>query len=156
MSYQSERVCGECGQKYTATGRNQKLCPCCKAQDIYNRKLAQREYNLLFGVGSGGNQWGDKNCQWRGGHTVAWAETKAQKLASTKHCEECGKDLSSTIGTSNSNGRNGHWAIHHMDLNRANNSPENLKLLCKRCHQVIMHNCKEHWGAYASNKRWAR
>lgn len=32
------------------------------------------------------------------------------------------------------------WCVHHKDHNHYNNAPDNLELLCKRCHQ-LEHNC---------------
>jgi hypothetical protein len=47
-------------------------------------------------------------------------------------CELCGS-------------RNGRLEIHHKDKNRKNNSPENLILLCSKCHAKLDgRGCKKH------------
>jgi predicted HNH restriction endonuclease len=37
--------------------------------------------------------------------------------------------------------------VHHLDENRKNNSPDNLKTLCANCH------CRTHWGNSQKRER---
>lgn len=53
-----------------------------------------------------------------------------------RYCERCNKDLKDV--------NNHSWCVHHKDHDRTHNDPENLELLCKRCHQ-IEHEC---WKAF--------
>lgn len=137
--FHSQRVCGRCSVTFVG-GHRAKLCPKCKPVS-------------LKGVGSGGNQWGEKNHRWKGGWMSGLLRRQIIEDAN-KCCELCSTDLSKHIGI-NYSGRNGWWGIDHIDGNRRNNVRENLRLLCKRCHQ-LKHDCARVFGATASAVRWER
>ena len=133
--------CWMCGVNIVATGPSQRYCPSCAVQ---KHKEAQKRGNENFrrkngrpvGVGKGGSnlRYTDNPLctKGMGQFRRLSKEIKEQK----RSCERCGTDLSSA-------GRYG-WCVHHIDHDRTHNTPDNLILLCKRCHQ-IEHRC---WEAF--------
>jgi hypothetical protein len=58
---------------------------------------------------------------WRGDKAGRWAHHKrAQKVMERRQCTRCDRTT--------------HLVIHHQDENPANNSLENLEVLCRACH----------------------
>jgi 5-methylcytosine-specific restriction endonuclease McrA len=73
-------------------------------------------------VGSGNNQFGEKNPFWKGGKTLF------RKIAFTNYPHICNRcDATNDL------------LVHHKDKNRLNNNVDNLEILCKKCHQN--HHC---------------
>ena len=69
----------------------------------------------------------------------------AQIVKSVGHCQECGHD-----------GSESRLGIHHKDRNKRNQSPDNIQVLCHRCHM------REHaaagetgWDGYWKKRRYA-
>lgn len=130
-------VCVDCGNESETKSLNQKRCGSCKE---INKKEYARKYlreKRVSGIGSGNNQGkGTMHHSFKSGIGIF----KRIKLESMKEliCENCSKDLTDLI-SDKKKGRY-FWCVHHIDGNRENNSLENLKLLCKRCHQ-LEHNC---------------
>ncbi len=111
--------CKSCGDVFEPTGSCQKFCANCK--DLQD-KLRMKEYHQKTYVRKGYNQFRENNNNWKGGIGVYRQIKKAEQ------CEECGSKEN--------------LCIHHEDENRYNNSLENLRCLCRRCHQ-IHHRCWE-------------
>lgn len=137
-------ICISCGAKFEYErpnkngGRKRKTCNVCKmkqAQEVARR--ADRSYRErhggVVGCGSGNNQCGEKNHQWKGGRGKPfYRRVLFEKYGKDTVCSNCGekpKELSQLL-------------VHHIDRNRENNSPENLVPMCKRCHQME-HDCHE-------------
>lgn len=136
------RTCTRCGTEYTPTGPAQRMCVrCSTAVKKAYRKSYYDKYEGT-GVGSGSNQQGENNHQWKGGTSPKiYRRTKFESTTERK-CERCGVDLSGVIGTRYGRGL---WTVHHKDGDDTNRSPENLELLCKRCHQTE-HRCWENFS----------
>ncbi len=126
MSSLKERTCLLCESAYQPTGPAQKYCPPCgkKRSEECKERSARLSYENAVrtgrikapGVGTGGNQWEEKNSQWKGGISTPIAWRRGLKDS----CERC----ESTA----------HLLVHHKNRNRKNNDPSNLETLCKSCH----------------------
>lgn len=136
------KSCLECSA--TTEGRA-KRCLACKKR-IHARKVAEFRARTgrikKPGSGSGGNQTGASNHQYKhGGYTH---ETQRQTIKiSRQNCERCNVSLIDAD--------HHEWCIHHKDHNARNNPADgsNWELLCKRCHQ-IEHEC---WTAFSKVQR---
>ena len=86
-----------------------------------NRRQVMSEGNSTARLRSG--QFGDANSQWIGDAvSVKGGRSRALRLfPEAEPCEECG---------------NPKGERHHRDGNTANNAPENVAWLCRRCHMV--------------------
>lgn len=129
------KTCLSCGVDFIVRGPNHKRCDTCAQQKNKETMRQWRLDNVVTGQGSGAYP-GEVNSFYKHGICVmrGWAKDRLAELNNC--CERCG----STIDVS----RRGTWAGHHKDHNRLNNTPENLEVLCKRCHQ-IEHEC---WRAF--------
>ncbi|MCK9471940.1 MAG: HNH endonuclease [Bacilli bacterium] len=120
-------VCKECGEEFTKQTKSFAwYCPDCrKKKDVEKVMKSRKKYNpeIKVGVGSGGNQWGENNSQWKGGESRIYHNIYRKKGKNSKVCEKCGSDR--------------FLIIHHIDFNHYNNSPENLQKLCRSCHSKI-------------------
>ena len=115
------RNCTVCNRVYRPTGPAARYCPKCgNARRIESQRRAilksQIKKGVKVGVGSGGNQWGENNPQWRGG---VYDHRKYRKTS----CELCSNT--------------GRLDVHHKDGNRLNNQESNLMTLCRSCHRSI-------------------
>ena len=132
-------VCTICSRKRPKTGRNQKYCEACRA--TANRAHIdenRRRKGVRVGIGSGANQpKGDKHPAYKNGISGFAAFRKVARQT-IRYCQRCRKDLH--------NAKSAEWAVHHRDHDRANNTPENFELLCKRCHQ-LEHDCAAQFPA---------
>lgn len=136
------RTCNACGKPYKPTGRNQKYCSyTCSAPIRVARSRAYYDKHYRTGTGSGGNQQGANNHQWKGGASPYFYQRKKLDSLASPACERCGTDLSKYVRNANNRG---YWTVHHKDHNTSNNDLGNLELLCKRCHQVE-HRCWENF-----------
>ncbi len=130
------KACKECGQDFITKGPASLYCEVCgpkigKEKLQASRRRAEAKRGTMVGIGSG-NYFGKYNTEhpsYKNG--ITWYRDIArQKGEST--CSRCGCDLDFDNQYM--------WCVHHIDHNRDNNSPQNLELLCKRCHQ-LEHNC---------------
>jgi hypothetical protein len=118
MTYKRKpKQCLMCAQVYTPSGNCSKFCNTCAE---VNRKQTMRNRHQRTYVKKGYSQFRENNNNWKGGIGVYRQIKKAEQ------CEECGSREN--------------LLIHHIDEDRYNNTLENLKCLCKRCHQVN-HKC---------------
>lgn len=92
---------------------------CVTCYRFRNRTGSPRPYGARNGTKEGVPS-GDKSTHWRGDE--ARPETKrrrAQKAFKLGKCESCPKPATDR---------------HHKDGNTGNNNPDNIKILCRRCH----------------------
>lgn len=125
------KLCSDCLVEFVVRGQNHKRCDQCAKKNNLLKMRKWRIENVVTGEGSGGKP-GALNGAYRHGICTMrrWAK---ERLASLNNCcERCGNLIDVSL--------KGTWAGHHKDHNRLNNIPENLEVLCKRCHQVE-HEC---------------
>ncbi len=118
-------VCIRCGTELT--GQQRKYCSTKCSSYCYC--LRKGRFSKP-GVGSGGNQLGEKNHQYKNGIGTF------RKRAFEQYgyiCNKCGAVHK--------------LCVHHIDEDRTNNIVENLKVLCKRCHQSH-HETRNNLGQY--------
>lgn len=113
------RVCLKCKSEIPKKSQKRKYCSdkCRSAYISYRHKL---RHGLIKkpGVGSGGNQVGQNNHQYKTGWTTYRRKAKENL---TQICNRCGsKD---------------NLLVHHRDHDRTNHELKNLEVLCKACHQ---------------------
>lgn len=117
-------LCMKCdGEIPIDKNNNAKFCSnkCRTSYNSYKWCLKNNKFKKP-GVGSGGNQLGEDNHQYKTG--IGTYNKKA--LAYYGHvCNRC---------KTNSN-----LVVHHIDEDRTNNNLNNLEVLCKKCHQN--HHC---------------
>lgn len=137
------KVCRLCGKDYVASGPAGFYCDVCVVE---HRKASSRKRNAihraklgcLVGVGSGNAQgFGIDHHSYVSG-IKGFSKRKLESMP-VHMCEECGLDLTTIIQTEHYM-----WVVHHVDHDRSNNSLTNLRLLCKRCHQVT-HDCSSNF-----------
>lgn len=126
------RVCIKCkGEIPEHKYSNAKYCSdkCRSAYIAYQHCLRHGKFKNP-GVGSGGNQKGEKNPNYKTG--IGTYSKNAFEYYGRK-CNRCNSEQN--------------LLVHHKDENRTNNSIENLEVLCKRCHQE--HHCvRDTFGKY--------
>lgn len=137
MPHKSKIICVNCSTEFTPTGPAQKYCQSCGPiikRQVRNAWFGAKRRAAGKKVGSGSVK-GEKASCYKHGKSVfdRYARERKEEL---QHCEECGKDLSTASRWG--------WVGHHIDHNPMNNVYSNLKILCKRCHQVE-HKCWENF-----------
>ena len=138
MTTYKSKPCLNCNTEYTPTGPCSKYCLDCQPLMIKQMQLrGQEAYRRRQGMRIGRGARPEKeNSMYSHGQCVFRRWAKELKVSSKGFCEDCGKDLRTATHYE--------WVGHHRDHNRMNNTKENLKLLCKKCHQ-IEHEC---WKAF--------
>ena len=134
--------CLDCGIEVVKTGPRTNRCPECtlkhkrKIRNAWHMQDRIKKGDPTVGLGRGGsNKKGEDNPLFKTGMGRFYAMRK-EMLATIKHCERCGKDLT--------NASKYEVCVHHIDHDRTHNVRENLIVLCKRCHQ-LEHEC---WKAF--------
>ena len=77
--------------------------------------------------------------------------TKAREAAlerAGRKCEKCGAEWSRAWG-----GRSMALEVHHRDQDRTNNAPENLQVLCRRCHADVHQRLYRERNPYPSREQ---
>ena len=70
---------------------------------------------------------GEEHANWKGDKASAKAgRNRCQKMFPVRQCEICGDDCKDC----------GRLHRHHKDGNTLNNTPENVQVLCARCHSL--------------------
>jgi predicted nucleic acid-binding Zn ribbon protein len=103
--------------------KNAKFCSDrCRA--AFNSHKSRVKHGLIKvpNVGSGGNQWGKNNHQYKTG--IGTYSKKAFDHYG-RICNRCSSEKN--------------LLVHHINHNRSNNDLSNLEVLCKKCHQD--HHC---------------
>jgi len=124
-------VCIKCNNVITNKRKRLKFCSpkCRNAYNAYQWCLRKSKFEKP-GVGSGGNQKGEKNHMYKTG-IGSYSKKGFTNLPNV--CNRCG-DLEKLL-------------VHHKDENRSNNELDNLEILCKRCHQEH-HSARDISGKY--------
>lgn len=125
-------LCIKCGSEIVSKRAN-KFCST-RCRTAYHSWKSRIRSGLIDkpGVGSGGNQEGTRNSQYKNG----WTKYKDLPFENgkLKVCERC----SSTK----------HIVVHHKDEDRSNSDLNNLEVLCKKCHQNHHHHRDPTTGKY--------
>jgi predicted nucleic acid-binding Zn ribbon protein len=112
--------------------RNSKYCSVkCRQRTADDKYRVKHGKTQLFGVGSGGNQRGEKNNQWTGKSGAGGCLRAMRALPNI--CNRCSS-------TSN-------LVAHHVDHDRTNNDISNFEILCSRCHRKH-HETRDSFGRY--------
>ena len=122
---EKEFTCRIWGCQYRMKAKKSFYCSKCgrkkRSMDVMLRR--KREHpETVIGCGSGGNQQGEKNHNYKNGlshyrdNFLKWNPDICQ-------CEICGSV--------------DYLVVHHVDQNRKNNKPENLMMLCRSCHAQV-------------------
>lgn len=139
--------CTDCENMFTYQrtlkdgGRKRTRCDSCalsrkkeslkRAMDKHREKKGQK-----VGVGSGGNQRGENNPRWSGGHSQYRKTCFAHHGSSCYHC-----------------GSEENVVAHHLNEDRADGRPENLRPVCWRCHQTVEHDCSKSLDSITPEQR---
>ena len=130
------KACRNCNKDYKTKGPASLYCNACaisvgKEKLKLSRIKSELKRGTLVGIGSGNyfGKYNTKHPSYKNG--ISWYRDIA-KNKSQDACSRCAINLDFSNQYM--------WCVHHIDHNRNNNSPDNLELLCKRCHQ-LEHNC---------------
>jgi len=125
-------VCIKCNNVIINKRKGLKFCSvkCRNAYNAYQWCLRKDKF-VKPGVGSGGNQEGTNNHQYKTG-IGTYSKKGFANLPNV--CNRC-KSLEKLL-------------VHHMDEDRSNNELHNLEILCKGCHQKH-HETRDFLGRYA-------
>jgi len=123
--------CEICGMVFMFKGRTKaKYCVACRKKVRVQCVVKSRIKRGLLerpGVGSGGNQLGNKNP-----NSLVRREKRQKALtAYRKTCYRYWEHQCVLCGASN------HLEVNHIDRDTRNDSPENLVPLCRSCHRGI-------------------
>ena len=127
-----QRVCIKCNNVITNKRKGLKFCSakCRNNYNSYQYHIRKGHYKMP-GVGSGGNQVGKNNHQYKDG--IGTYRKIAFSFKESK-CERCNSE--------------DNLLVHHKNEDRSNNELDNLEILCKRCHQKH-HEHRDSLGKYA-------
>lgn len=121
------RVCQHDAQK---TGEIKKCHICNKEIWRIKKEISRNKSGLFFCSKKCSMTWknsvmnsGENHYLWNGG--ISFYRRKKEGLSDIIICEECGINDRRVL------------VVHHLDLNRHNNEPENLIWLCRNCHYLI-------------------
>lgn len=120
LSYPA-KTCSRCGRQFPPKRPYQKRCvDCVRPHEL--ERLRERWHRTY--VRKGYNQGGAQNNNWKGGT----ANRTYQNICVAAHGDRCFKCGAEAV------------LVHHLDEDRENNTVENLRPMCKRCHQ-LEHDC---------------
>lgn len=140
FTYQKTRLAGRKKVRCESCAKKHKEASAKARMDRYRERNGQR-----VGVGSGGNQWGEHNAQWKNGTSKKYY----RRLCFEAHgyaCHHCGWSPSKPSEMPS-------LLAHHIDEDRTNNAAENLRPVCKACHQNTEHPTpRDSKGRYCRNK----
>ena len=107
--------CTLCGITFIRASNRQKYCTECKRS--VDRENCKGYYSRTYKK-KGYNQARENNNAWKGG--IGWYPKLKLEIGK---CQEC-----SSVEN---------LLVHHIDTDRSNNDPSNLKVLCRRCHHRL-------------------
>lgn len=122
-------ICKDCEAAFTYNGRGRCLrCPGCRKISARIRSYeSQVRLGRIVnpGSGKGGNQFGENNHRWQGGHSQVYAGNYRTTCFRywPRECAVCGRDFD--------------IEVHHVDGNGKNNDPCNLVPLCHDHHWQV-------------------
>ena len=141
--------CAICGKKFEhlkthRSGTTRRYCDECrdelKRQRSYDLRV-RRGFIRNPGVGSGNAQGkGPESKFYKTGGRIYRKMAQAIIPADQWKCYYCGATSSKSRTDPT---KQLPLLVHHIDGNRNNNDPSNWRIVCKRCHQVIEHNCED-------------
>lgn len=129
------RTCA-CGASYTSQRKDRKECDVClksrKSQAVMSRR-AKTNPRLKRGIGSGGSQHYHPEAVPEGSLSSELSpRLRADILKRDGNlCRVCRCELTQAIAQ-----------VHHVDMCRQNNQPNNLVSLCRNCHGEVHHEIK--------------
>lgn len=140
-------VCQMCGNtfeymKVHKSGYQRKFCDECTKQRkrtaAYNSRVRLGHIHNP-GVGSGNAQGSGRDSKYyKDGSSTYRKDARAYFGPDGWKCFYCG----ATFSTSRKDPtKHMSLLVHHIDGDRTNNDPSNWRVVCKRCHQVVEHNC---------------
>lgn len=142
-------LCKRCGQEFTylrtySSNGVRKYCEACKIElhreRAYNSRL-RRGLIKNPGVGSGNAQGnGVQNHNYTNGYGIYRKLAMEHIPPEQWKCMYCGATYSQSRKHPS---KKMPLLIHHKDGNRRNNDPSNWEIVCKRCHQVLLHKCEQ-------------
>lgn len=122
-----EFICEKCNKsfiKHTTNRKKFRFCDTCLEEikhELYiNNKIQKYGFETNI-VGSGGNQYGGNNPNWKNGISIE--NNYRGKFRGPNECYFCGRTSSVDI--------------HHLDGNHNNNDKKNLIQLCRSCHKRL-------------------
>lgn len=110
--------------KHTTNRKQFRFCDKCVEdikEETYIYNKIQKYGTAANLVGSGGNQWGENNPNWKDG--ISKENDYRGKFRGPNECYFCGRTNSVDI--------------HHLDRNHDNNDKKNLIQLCRSCHKRL-------------------
>jgi len=136
-------TCLDCSVVFQHIGRRPAIrcLPCRKKWQAHKVHVCSIKKGRIKtpGVGSGGDQEGEKNSRWKGGVAAYRKYARKGKLV----CAICGVTKPSAA-----------LCAHHLDHDRSNNDLSNLQLLCKSCHQNVAHPLvRDSHGRYTAEEK---
>lgn len=130
QEYKYTKVCVNCKRQYGSNARGQRFC-CDKCRVNYQKSLKEErrfysERKELMRIKSRS-------------HALAVEIKRYQLYRDNKPyvCEICGEPATE---------------VHHKDLNFLNNTPENLIVLCKKCHSAAHSEAEKKEGGKELNR----
>ena len=134
LERRAAKNCLRCERLFVPTGQNQKRCAECAR--VHQLEANRERWHRTYVKKGARDQRGEKNHQWNGG-TSPSSYRRICFAAHGYRCFRCGGE-----------GK----LVPHLDEDRENNTVENLRPICKRCHQ-IEHDCTANLPAPGSLKR---
>lgn len=126
-----DKACAVCGETFSPAGQNSKYCDVCRAE-VQRAKVRIASYRHAVetgrikkpGIGSGNDNGHDEQARTYKNGIGIYRRTAYK--AHGYNCLRCGVDLRTL--------RPRQGCVHHLNENRKDNHPENLAVMCRKCH----------------------
>lgn len=123
--YEKDFICKRCGAPFQKAAKKAYYCEDCRKKvrsEQVMRSRKKRFPETAIGVGSGGNQRGRNNHNFKDG--LSHYKDNYNRLHPEDNCcAICGSTRC--------------LVVHHVDMNRKNNHPDNLVKICRSCHAQV-------------------
>lgn len=133
-SYKKELSCSLCGNLFTFYGRTKALfCPTCRRRtrsESVMRRRAKKDPRVMLGVGSGGNQRGERNHTWNPNSAYRGVK-RVDCVAARGICAVVWPEQCVICGDA------GRLHAHHIDGNWRDCRVSNVIPLCVTCHKQV-------------------